>query len=329
MRCSWSRRTTSGRRSVGSSRITSNGLAHESALDGLSHSGTRGRQRHHRHSQGAAQPLTQLRRNEAGGERPRLWSPSAHAHLGTDFRVFVGLEELSFPMMAVGACGLMNAVGNLQPRILADLCEAVWRNDLSGAQALHHRLFEINQAVFFDTNPIPIKYMMKRLGILLRNEHRLPMVPATPELERRLDRSARASRAPQGERCLKWLNFAVRRAHLLRGRERRRDHGCEVAARYAGSGSSLPDPLARSRGGPRPGPSTLRGLSAGGCAHSFSRRTAHALLLHRRQLSRAQRGIQRRQRATPIPEHLHAQPHLARRARGAHRATARVRAARL
>ena len=108
------------------------------------------------------------------------------AHLGPDFRIFVGLEELSFPMMAVGACGLMNAVGNLQPRILADLCEAIWRNDLRAAQGLHQRLFEINQAVFFDTNPIPIKYMMKRLGILHRNEHRLPMLPATPELERRL-----------------------------------------------------------------------------------------------------------------------------------------------
>jgi hypothetical protein len=44
-----------------------------------------------------------------------------------------------------------------------------------------------DQAVFFDTNPIPMKYMMKRLGILERNEHRLPMVPATPELEKRLD----------------------------------------------------------------------------------------------------------------------------------------------
>ncbi len=106
---------------------------------------------------------------------------------GKDFKIFVGLEELSYPMMAVGACGLMNAVGNLQPRILADLCDAVWRSDMPQAQALHHQLFEINQAVFFDTNPIPIKYMMKRLGILPTNEHRLPMVPATPELERRLD----------------------------------------------------------------------------------------------------------------------------------------------
>jgi 4-hydroxy-tetrahydrodipicolinate synthase len=109
------------------------------------------------------------------------------AALGRDFKVFVGLEELSYPMLAVGACGLMNAVGNLQPRRLAELCEAVWSSDLPRAQELHHALFEINQAVFFDTNPIPIKYMMKRLGILQQNGHRLPMAPATAELEKRLD----------------------------------------------------------------------------------------------------------------------------------------------
>lgn len=107
--------------------------------------------------------------------------------LGHDFRIFVGLEELSFPMMAVGACGLMNAVGNLRPDVLARMCEAVWDSDIPAARALHERLLEINQAVFFDTNPIPIKYMMKRLGIIPENEHRLPMAPATPELERRLD----------------------------------------------------------------------------------------------------------------------------------------------
>jgi 4-hydroxy-tetrahydrodipicolinate synthase len=106
---------------------------------------------------------------------------------GDDFRIFVGLEELSFPMMAIGACGLMNAVGNLRPDVLARLCDAVWSSDIGTARALHERLLEINQAVFFDTNPIPIKYMMKRLGIIPENEHRLPMSPATPELEGRLD----------------------------------------------------------------------------------------------------------------------------------------------
>ena len=109
------------------------------------------------------------------------------ARVGMDFRLFVGLEELSFPMLAVGACGLMNAVGNVAPRRVAELCERVWANDLAAARAIHYELFELNQAVFFDTNPIPIKYMMKRLGLIPRNEHRLPMVPATPDLEKKLD----------------------------------------------------------------------------------------------------------------------------------------------
>lgn len=109
------------------------------------------------------------------------------AEFGDDFRIFVGLEELSFPMMAIGACGLMNAVGNLRPRVLSQLCEAVWNSDIPVARALHDRLLEINKAVFFDTNPIPIKYMMKRLGLIPENEHRLPMSPATRELEQRLD----------------------------------------------------------------------------------------------------------------------------------------------
>lgn len=107
---------------------------------------------------------------------------------GMDFRIFVGLEELSFPMMAVGACGLMNAVSNLVPKRVAEMCERVFANDLEGARRIHYDLFALNKSVFFDTNPIPIKYMMKRMGIIPDNSHRLPMAPATPELEERLDR---------------------------------------------------------------------------------------------------------------------------------------------
>ena len=106
---------------------------------------------------------------------------------GPDFKIFVGLEELSFPMLSIGACGLMNAVGNLRPNILSEMCEAVWNKNNDRGLELHHQLLEINQAVFYDTNPIPIKYMMKKLGIMKNNEHRLPMMSATVELEKRLD----------------------------------------------------------------------------------------------------------------------------------------------
>ncbi len=108
-------------------------------------------------------------------------------HFGKDFRIFVGLEDLSYPMMTVGACGLMNAVGNLMPRQLARMCEQVWKGNMKAAQKIHYDLFEINQAVFFDTNPTPMKYMMKKLGIMPKNEHRLPMMPASKDLEKRLN----------------------------------------------------------------------------------------------------------------------------------------------
>ena len=109
------------------------------------------------------------------------------ARLGFEFRVFVGLEEFTFPMMALGAQGTMNAVANVAPRQVASLCTEVRAGNLAAARKLHFELFDLMTAVFWDTNPIPMKYMMKRMGLLETNEHRLPLVPATPELERRLD----------------------------------------------------------------------------------------------------------------------------------------------
>jgi 4-hydroxy-tetrahydrodipicolinate synthase len=85
--------------------------------------------------------------------------------LGDDFRVFCGVESLSYPMLVVGAAGLMSAVGNLFPGAVATLCEAVERGDHADALRLHRELFPVNQAVFFDTNPVPLKAMLALRGI--------------------------------------------------------------------------------------------------------------------------------------------------------------------
>jgi 4-hydroxy-tetrahydrodipicolinate synthase len=107
--------------------------------------------------------------------------------LGRDFAVYAGLEQLSFPILALGGAGLMNAVGNLAPRALVELCEAVEEQRLAPALDLHMQLSELNKAVFWDTNPIPMKYLMWRRGLLPHDTHRLPMVPPGPELAARLD----------------------------------------------------------------------------------------------------------------------------------------------
>lgn len=97
--------------------------------------------------------------------------------LGPEFRIFCGLEGLSLPMLVLGAKGLMNAVSNLAPMRVAALYEAVDQGNLKAARTIHSELFELNQSIFLDTNPIPLKYMMHRLGLLDSPELRLPLVP--------------------------------------------------------------------------------------------------------------------------------------------------------
>jgi 4-hydroxy-tetrahydrodipicolinate synthase len=109
------------------------------------------------------------------------------ALLGIEFRIFCGLEALSLPMLIIGAAGLMNAVGNLAPARVAAMCDAVQGNDLEKARDLHFELFELNQAIFLDTNPIPLKHMMWRTGLLETPEVRLPLAQLSDDDCKKLD----------------------------------------------------------------------------------------------------------------------------------------------
>jgi 4-hydroxy-tetrahydrodipicolinate synthase len=105
--------------------------------------------------------------------------------LGPEFRLFCGVESLSYPFLALGGAGLMSAVANLFPDQVVALCRAVERGDHESALDLHRRLFPINQAVFFEVNPVPLKAMLELAGIG-SGEVRPPLSEAAPETVRRL-----------------------------------------------------------------------------------------------------------------------------------------------
>ncbi len=107
--------------------------------------------------------------------------------LGPEFRIFCGLESLSLPMLSIGAAGVMNAVGNLAPARVAALCNEAARGRWVEARKLHFELFELSRAIFLETNPIPLKYMMARIGLLATPEVRLPLVPLDKQREEVLD----------------------------------------------------------------------------------------------------------------------------------------------
>ncbi|TBH21944.1 2,4-dihydroxyhept-2-ene-1,7-dioic acid aldolase [Thermus thermamylovorans] len=112
---------------------------------------------------------------------------------GRDFLVFCGLESLTLPMMSLGAVGTIAATANWLPGEVARLTELALAGDYAGARELHYHLLEANEAIFWDTNPIPLKTVLSWMG-LLQKEWRLPLGPTTPEVEERLRAMARRYR---------------------------------------------------------------------------------------------------------------------------------------
>jgi len=93
---------------------------------------------------------------------------------GPDFGVLSGDDNLTLPLMAVGGVGVISVIANIVPRETAELTHAALNGDWKQARDLHHRLYPLCRAAFFETNPIPIKEAMAMMG-MVEPEFRLPM----------------------------------------------------------------------------------------------------------------------------------------------------------
>ena len=112
----------------------------------------------------------------------------ALARLGRDFRIFAGLELPTLPTLGIGGCGMMITASNVAPHLVAQLYETFVKREIDGAIALNLRLYPLFRGVGLESSPIPVKYMLKRLGVLKANEHRSPLVPASADVEKQLDK---------------------------------------------------------------------------------------------------------------------------------------------
>jgi len=98
-----------------------------------------------------------------------------------DLVVLSGDDSLTLPLMAVGAQGVISVVGNLVPKDVKRLTDAMLVDDVATAREVHRRLFPLCRALFIETNPIPVKTAMKMVGLLESDEKRLPMTDLSPE----------------------------------------------------------------------------------------------------------------------------------------------------
>jgi 4-hydroxy-tetrahydrodipicolinate synthase len=103
------------------------------------------------------------------------------------FLVYTGDDSLALPTIAVGGDGLISVAANQIPREMADLCSSALKNDFERAQAIHYRYLSLMQANFMESNPIPVKYALAKMG-LIQEAYRLPLVPLKPENKERMDK---------------------------------------------------------------------------------------------------------------------------------------------
>ena len=96
--------------------------------------------------------------------------------MGRDFLVYSGIELLCYPILAIGGAGYVSATGNLMPKEVAQLYNLVVANKWQEAQDLHYYMMTLNDAIFMEINPVPVKAALGMMG-KISPEVRLPLSP--------------------------------------------------------------------------------------------------------------------------------------------------------
>lgn len=84
---------------------------------------------------------------------------------GRDFLLYSGIEVLCWPILAIGGAGFVSATANVAPREVAKLYETWKRGDTEACIQQHYGLMELNDVLFRDTNPVPIKHALSLMGM--------------------------------------------------------------------------------------------------------------------------------------------------------------------
>ncbi len=95
---------------------------------------------------------------------------------GDQIDVLSGDDFITFPMMACGAKGVISVTANIMPKAIGDLTDAFYAGDLEKARQLHLQTLKISNAMFIESNPVPVKTALGLMG-KCSDEVRLPLAP--------------------------------------------------------------------------------------------------------------------------------------------------------
>lgn len=94
---------------------------------------------------------------------------------GPDFLVYSGIELLCYPLLAIGGSGHINVTANILPKESVALWDYWKARELDKLMELHYKMMPINEVLFVETNPGPIKAALKMLGLIPSDLTRPPL----------------------------------------------------------------------------------------------------------------------------------------------------------
>jgi 4-hydroxy-tetrahydrodipicolinate synthase len=104
---------------------------------------------------------------------------------GDKITVLSGDDFTTLPLLAVGGMGVISVVSNAVPGDMAGMCNAFFAGDLKKARDLHYKMWALTEAMFYETNPVPVKTALKLMG-KVSGEVRQPLCAMAPANEDKL-----------------------------------------------------------------------------------------------------------------------------------------------
>jgi 4-hydroxy-tetrahydrodipicolinate synthase len=111
---------------------------------------------------------------------------------GEKIAVISGDDFTVLPLLAIGGKGVISVVSNVAPAEMAQLVDAFFAGDCATARELHYRLFPLSEAMFIETNPVPVKTALGLMG-RISPEVRLPLCAMSDKNRERLAAALRAA----------------------------------------------------------------------------------------------------------------------------------------
>jgi 4-hydroxy-tetrahydrodipicolinate synthase len=95
-----------------------------------------------------------------------------------DFLVFSGDDATALSYLLLGAHGVISVTANVAPRLMHDMCAAAHAGRIPEAIEINNRLLGLHKNLFLESNPIPVKWALNRMGRIAEGI-RLPLTPLT------------------------------------------------------------------------------------------------------------------------------------------------------